>query len=146
MYNSVIECCKSIKYVYWVKKDLFRLVWKVWLYRRHSKRNRLIKITMTITTVLHSRAAPSLKYLPFVVTSLLLLFSFINSWFAPRWSTLQSCTDDGEAPFETASRETELTAAMLLEVQWQTSVTIGCVDLVRNCFKNQKIDERIEQM
>ena len=24
MYNSVIECCKSIKYIYWVKK---RLVW-----------------------------------------------------------------------------------------------------------------------
>ena len=26
MYNSVIECVKSIKYVYWVKKDLFGLV------------------------------------------------------------------------------------------------------------------------
>ena len=26
MYNSVIECGKSIKYVYWVKKDLFGLV------------------------------------------------------------------------------------------------------------------------
>jgi len=23
MYNSVIECCKSIKYIYWVKKNLF---------------------------------------------------------------------------------------------------------------------------
>ena len=22
MYNSVIECCKSIKYMYWVKKRL----------------------------------------------------------------------------------------------------------------------------
>ena len=55
--------CKSIKYVYWVKKDLFGLVWKVWLYRRHLKTNQLIKITMTITTVLHSRAAPSLLYL-----------------------------------------------------------------------------------
>ena len=65
MYNSVIECGKSIKYVYWVKKDLFGLVWKVWLYRRHLKSNQLIKITMTITTVLHSRAAPSLCiYLP----------------------------------------------------------------------------------
>ena len=26
MYNSVIELCKSIKYVYWVKKDL---IWAV---------------------------------------------------------------------------------------------------------------------
>ena len=56
--------CKSIKYIYWVKKDLFGLVWKVWLCRRHSKSNQLIKIIMTITTVLHSRAAPSLEYLP----------------------------------------------------------------------------------
>ena len=56
--------CKSIKYMYWVKKDLFGLVWKVWLYRRHSKRNQLIKITMTITTVLHyAMHAPSLKIL-----------------------------------------------------------------------------------
>ena len=51
--------CKSIKYVYWVKKDLFGLVWKVWLYRRHSKRNQVIKITMTITTVLPLRDARS---------------------------------------------------------------------------------------
>ena len=29
MYNSVIECCKSIKYVYWVKKKK-RLVWACW--------------------------------------------------------------------------------------------------------------------
>ena len=27
---------------------MFGLVWKVWLYRRHSKSNQLIKITMTI--------------------------------------------------------------------------------------------------
>jgi len=27
MYNSVIECGKSIKYIYWVKK---RLVWACW--------------------------------------------------------------------------------------------------------------------
>ena len=57
--------CKSIKYVYWVKKDLFGLVWKVWLYRRHSKCNQLIKITMTISTVPHSRCSLfRLKYLP----------------------------------------------------------------------------------
>ena len=31
---------------------LFGLVWKVWLHTTHSKRNQLIKITMTITTVL----------------------------------------------------------------------------------------------
>ena len=36
----------------WVKKDLFGFVWKVWLYRRHSKSNQIIHITMTITTVL----------------------------------------------------------------------------------------------
>ena len=40
-----------------LKKDLFGLVWKVWLYRRHSKSNQVIKITMTITTVLHSRCS-----------------------------------------------------------------------------------------
>ena len=77
--------CKSIKYIYWVKKDLFGLVWKVWLYRRHSKRNQLKKITMTITTVLHSRAAPSLEYLPVKQATcnefLPCLFFFIKSLF-----------------------------------------------------------------
>ena len=29
MYNSVIECGKSIKYIYWLKKDLFGLVGNV---------------------------------------------------------------------------------------------------------------------
>ena len=52
MYNSVIECVKVSNIFIGLKKDLFGLVWKVWLYRRHSKRNQRIKITMTITTVL----------------------------------------------------------------------------------------------
>ena len=53
---------------------MFGLVWKVWLYRRHSKRNQVIKITTTITTVLPLRDARSLSlliYLPF-------LFSFVQ--------------------------------------------------------------------
>ena len=85
MYNSVIECGKSIKYVYWVKKDLFGLVWKVWLYGRHCKSNQLIKITMTITTVLHSRAAPSLEYLPY-----LLVFHYRNLNSTVQFSLIQS--------------------------------------------------------
>ena len=52
MYNSVIECVKVSNMFIGLKNDLFGLVWKVWLYRRHSKSNQLIKITMTITTVL----------------------------------------------------------------------------------------------
>ena len=41
---------------------MFGLVWKVWLYRRHSKRNQLIKIIMTITTVLHSLLYDNYNY------------------------------------------------------------------------------------
>ena len=64
MYNSVIECVKVSNIFIGLKKDLFGLVWKVWLYRRHSKRNQLIKITMKITTVLHyAMLAPSLDLL-----------------------------------------------------------------------------------
>ena len=84
--------CKSIKYVYWVKKDLFGLVWKVWLYRRHQKSNQLIKITMTKTTVLHSRAAPSLKYLPFNFTfcaCITFLSGAFRSLLAPNSWSLQ---------------------------------------------------------
>ena len=82
--------CKSIKYIYWVKKDLFGLVWKVWLCSRHSKCNQLIKITMAITTVLHSRCSllrliylqtsssfcrPVLEYLECIALELLLFWS-----------------------------------------------------------------------
>ena len=67
MYNSVIECVKVTNMFIGLKKDLFGLVWKVWLYRRHSKSNQLIKITMTITTVLHSRCS-------------LLRFTYLRKW------------------------------------------------------------------
>ena len=58
MYNSVIECVKVSNIFIGLKKDLFGLVWKVWLYRSHSKSNQVIKIAMTITTVLPLCDAP----------------------------------------------------------------------------------------
>ena len=62
MYNSVIECVKVSNIFDWVKKKtclgLFERCDSI---RRHSKSNQLIKITMTITTVLHyAMLAPSL--------------------------------------------------------------------------------------
>ena len=64
MYNSVIECVKSIKYVYWVKKKTwFGLCLKgVTSIEDIQSRNQVIKITMTITTVLSIYAIAPLSF------------------------------------------------------------------------------------
>ena len=56
MYNSVIECCKSIKYIDWVKKDLFGCFRMEEIRDKDNetglKEGRVIEMS---TTVLHSR-------------------------------------------------------------------------------------------
>ena len=58
-------CVKDVKYIYWVKKDLFGC-FRIEEIRDKNNETGLKEggeIEMS-TTVLHSRAAPSLNYLP----------------------------------------------------------------------------------
>jgi len=68
-YKTVNRVCKRVKYIYWVKKDLFGC-FRIEEIRDKDNATGLKEgegIEMS-TTVLHSRAAPSLEYLLFFST------------------------------------------------------------------------------